>query len=227
MSTDQWSYWALGLPHIITGVLALGAGAVALSATKGGRVHRKSGMLFVYMMLVMSAAGAIMAYCKPVVISVIAGTLTFYLVVTSVLTVRPVARHARLISIVAMLVAFVVGGFGIMYGVAALNSGKGSLHGYPAAAYLIFGAVALIGAALDLRLLLVGAVQGHHRLARHLWRMCFAMYIATSAFFLGQAKLLPEPWRNMMVLSIPVIVVFGAMVFWLLRVLFSKRYRRT
>jgi len=41
--------------HIIAGLLAIGAGAVALHALKGGRLHRQSGMIFVYAMLVMSA----------------------------------------------------------------------------------------------------------------------------------------------------------------------------
>lgn len=227
MDFDSWMFWTLRAPHVIGGLLALGAGAVALATLKGGKLHRKSGMIFVYTMLVMAAAGGLLAWLKPVMISVIAGALAFYLVLTSLLTVRPVAHHARAIAITAMLMALVTGIFGIKFGFDAMNGVKGTLHGFPAAPYFIFGAVALIAAALDARLMFAGSIHGHHRLLRHLWRMCFAMYMATSAFFLGQAKLFPEPLRNFALLSIPVIVVVVVAVFWVLRVALSKRYRRT
>ena len=227
MEFDSWMFWTLRAPHVIGGLLALGAGTVALSALKGGKLHRRSGMIFVYTMLVMAAAGGLLAWFKPVMISVIAGALTFYLVLTSLLTVRPAAHHARAIAIGAMLMALVTGVFGVKFGFDAMNSAKGTLHGYPAAPYFIFGAVALIAAALDARLIVAGGIHGPHRLLRHVWRMCFAMYMATSAFFLGQAKLFPEPLRNFALLSLPVIVVVVVTVFWVLRVALSKRYRRT
>jgi uncharacterized membrane protein len=64
--------------HILGGLTGLTSGAVALSAPKGGRLHRKSGMFFVYAMLVMSASGALMAALLPERISVMAGLLMFY-----------------------------------------------------------------------------------------------------------------------------------------------------
>jgi uncharacterized membrane protein len=39
--------------HIAAGGLALVLGAVALSVKKGGNIHRRGGLLFVYAMLVM------------------------------------------------------------------------------------------------------------------------------------------------------------------------------
>jgi uncharacterized membrane protein len=39
--------------HIGAGGLAIVLGAVALSVKKGGTIHRRSGLLFVYAMLVM------------------------------------------------------------------------------------------------------------------------------------------------------------------------------
>ena len=38
--------------HIIAGLIGLATGAVALYAAKGAKLHRKSGMIFVYTMLV-------------------------------------------------------------------------------------------------------------------------------------------------------------------------------
>ena len=48
--------------HVLAGVLSLVAGAVALVALKGSSLHRKSGSIFVYTMLVMapsSCSGAL------------------------------------------------------------------------------------------------------------------------------------------------------------------------
>ena len=42
--------------HIAAGTLALLAGLVALSAAKGGTIHRRSGAIFVLAMLTMAAA---------------------------------------------------------------------------------------------------------------------------------------------------------------------------
>jgi uncharacterized membrane protein len=42
--------------HIGAGGLAIVLGAVALSTKKGGTLHRRSGLLFVYAMLVMASA---------------------------------------------------------------------------------------------------------------------------------------------------------------------------
>jgi hypothetical protein len=62
---------------------------------------------------------------------------------------------------------------------------------------------------------LVRGVHGSRRLARHVWRMCFAMFIATASFFLGQAKVIPKPLRIMPLLWIPVLVVLAMMLYWL------------
>lgn len=47
--------------HIVAGLMALASGAVAPYAGKGSGLHRRSGTVFVYTMLVMSASGAVMA----------------------------------------------------------------------------------------------------------------------------------------------------------------------
>ena len=80
------------LLHIIGGLAGLTSGAVALSAPKGAKLHRQSGTIFVCAMLVLSASGAVMAALKPERISMIAGMLTIYLVITALLTVR---RHGQ------------------------------------------------------------------------------------------------------------------------------------
>src|SRR6185295_5559934 len=80
--------------HILGGMLALLFGYVALYATKGATLHRRSGMFFVYAMVTLSLSGALMDALKTWTISVnvVAGLMTFYFVTTALLTVRPRAQ---------------------------------------------------------------------------------------------------------------------------------------
>jgi hypothetical protein len=64
------------------------------------------------------------------------------------------------------------------------------------------------------------------RLARHLWPMCFALFIAAGSFFSIRervAEILPEPFTTAPMRALPILLVFGAMFYWLWRV----RGRRT
>lgn len=213
--------------HIIAGSIALIAGTLAMYASKGAALHRKSGRVFVYSMMLMSASGAIVAAMQPVRISVIAGALTFYLVVTGLVAANRPAFWHRHHDFAMLTLALATGVAGILFGLEATRSARGALDGFPATPHFIFGSVALIGAALDARTLFLGDVTGKHRIARHLWRMGFAMYIATSAFFLGQANLFPEVIRNIALLATPVIIVAVFTMYWLVRVLFAKRWQKT
>lgn len=87
----------------------------------------------------------------------------------------------------------------------------------------MFGVVAMLGALLDTRLAWVGDIAGKHRLARHLWRMSFALWIATASFFLGQFRWLPPPIRKMEFVVIPVLGVLLALVWFLWRALRIRR----
>ena len=205
--------------HIVAGLLALLAGAIALVATKGGPIHRKAGLVFVVSMALMAASGATLAALKPDALSVVAGLLTLYLVATAVITVRDFGARAQALGWAAVVLASAVGIAGLTLGLQTALSATGKLHGYPPAPYFIFATVALLGAGLDVRMLRGAVPEGKHRVARHLWRMCCAMFIATSSFFIGQAKVFPEPMRNLTLLSLPVLAVLLLWAYWLTRVL--------
>ena len=214
------------LIHIVAGLLALLAGAIALAAAKGSGLHRRSGRVFVGAMLAMTTTAAVIAaFLRPNVVNATAALLTLYLVCTALLTVRPDLRHARALLVGLMGVALVAGLLGCTLGLDALGSASGNVDGIPAPPLLMFGTVGLAGLVLDARLLWAGGIHGPHRLARHLWRMTFAMWIATSSFFLGQAKVFPEPLRNFALLSIPVLVVTVLLCYWLAKVLLPLRRR--
>lgn len=222
------------LIHIFAGLLAITAGAVALAVLKGGRLHRESGTIFVYAMLAMSGMGATMAAMKVLAgdgrafqsMNAVAGVLTFYLVATALMTVRRRSKGSRWIDAIAMVVAAAAGLFSIKFGFDAVNAPRGKLLGFPAAPAFIFGGVALLAALGDMRLLMGRVLQGANRIARHLWRMCLAMFIATGSFFLGQAKVFPDALRKPALLAIPVLLVLLLMLYWWARVLLTKRIPR-
>jgi hypothetical protein len=97
----------------------------------------------------------------------------------------------------------------------------------------------LLAAAGDVRMLLRGGVLGAKRIVRHLWRMCFGLFIAAGSFFLGPSN---RPLRLLsavglgqhlspalfgttlyLVLSILPLVL---LVFWVFRVWLSSTYRK-
>ncbi len=209
--------------HIVAGLLALAAGAVALWAAKGSSLHRGSGRAFVASMIVMTVSAAISAFfLRPHPFNGTAAVLTFYLVCTGMLTVtRPVAA-VRGVTMALALVAVAAAVNAGRLGFAALAAPAGHIGGIPAPPLFLFAVVGTAGALLDVRLLRAGHIAGAHRLARHLWRMTFAMWIATMSFFLGQAKVFPEPLRKMTLLAIPVLLVMGMLVYWLARVAIKK-----
>ncbi len=210
--------------HILAGVLALISGAVAMAAMKGGKLHRWSGRAFVIAMLAMASIAVLMAgVLRPDRVNLIAGSLTIYLVSTGMLTVRRPVEKARGLMTGFMLLALSGGAYALTLGFEALNNATGTVQGIPPQPLFMFAVVGLLGGLLDARLLWAGSIQGAHRLARHLWRMSFAMWIATASFFLGQAKFFPEPIRKSGLLAVPVVLVLVFLLFWLVRVLVKRR----
>ena len=83
---------------------------------------------------------------------------------------------------------------------------------------LVIGTVMLLASFGDLRAIRAGGLQGSRRLARHLWRMCFALFIATGSFFLGQMKFIPEPMRIVPLLLVLAFAPIPFLLYWMWRV---------
>jgi hypothetical protein len=208
--------------HIIAGSVGLVSGAVALWVLKGGRLHRKSGVIFVYAMMLVGLTGAGMAVINGQRINLITSTLAFYLVTSALLTVRRRTRGSDWLRAGVMLLGLGIGLLGIKFGFDGINSAAGSIGGYPPGMGFFFGGVALLSALGDLYVMLAQRLHETHRLTRHLWRMCFALFMAAGSFFLGQADVLPEPIRIMPLLAMPVLLVIVLMIHWLVRVMFTQ-----
>ena len=75
--------------HIVAAAVGLISGVVALSASKGGRLHRASGTVFAYAIFAMCATAVVGALIKGQAANVMAGSMTAYLAFTGLTTVRP------------------------------------------------------------------------------------------------------------------------------------------
>jgi hypothetical protein len=208
--------------HIVAGGLAIILGGVALSARKGAMVHRRSGLLFVYAMLTMGISGSILALRQSLTnANALGGFMSAYFVITALTTVRPVAVWTRWVNGAALLVAVGLVLVDIGLGLKALGSPRGTINGVPFFMLFFLATIMTLAAAGDVRVMWAGALRAGPRLARHLWRMCFALFIAAGSFFSIRsrvAKVLPEPFTTAPMRILPVALVFLMMFYWLWRV---------
>lgn len=211
--------------HIAAGSIALLAGAAALFTRKGSKLHRWGGLMFVAAMLSMSASAIPLATLAQEPTSVMGGALTFYLVLTSLFTIRRPFCRFDWVNTSAALAGLLIGIAFFALGFQGLSSATGTIDGLLPAPMFVFGSVALLAALGDVRLTLARTVSRSYRIARHLWRMCFALFMAVVSFFVGQAQVLPELLRNSPLPgSLPLLVVI-LMFYWLIRVRSVKGYR--
>lgn len=214
--------------HIAGGTVGMLAGAAALVFRKGSRLHRLAGHTFFVSMLAMASVGAgvspflITAGGDPRWFDALAGAFALYLVATGWTTIRRKPKTAGRFEIAALLFALLMVGAAVSMGLEAASRPTGSLAEFGAQGYYIFGGLFALAAALDLNLILRGGLSGVPRLARHLWRLCAALFIAAGAFFFGQQRVMPEFMQGSPLLAIPPFATLGLMLFWLVRVRFAK-----
>jgi hypothetical protein len=183
-------------------------------------------MLFVYAMLVMGTTASILEFLRSAAATnVVAALMSIYFVGTALTTVRPASRWTRAINIAALTVAVGLAFVSIVGGIKGVSNPGLSSGGVPfrtiGVMSFVLATVLLLAAAGDVRIMRSGAPRGGPRLARHLWRMCFALFIAAGSFFSIRsrvAKILPEPFTTGPMRALPILLLFGAMFYWLWRV---------
>ena len=224
LATAMGPIWLTLLIHVLGGSIALGSGLVAVVAAKGGRWHRTSGLVFVASMFVMTTFGAAVGFYEMKMTGV-GALLTAYLVFTGLTTVRPIAGVDRPQQIALMVVALLIAMFELTMGVVALGRPHGAINGVPGGMILFMGTVALLAAAGDWRVIRAGGIKGAPRLARHLWRMCFALFVASGSFFLGQMKFVPQPIRILPLMFALGIAPLIVLLYWMWRVRLRQSLR--
>ena len=222
---------ALRILHVVAGSLGILSGFLALYAAKGGTLHRQSGRVFVYAMITMALFGAFIAGVWRIGTfgNVPIGIFTAYLVITSLISVRPPdPTRARGLDMTLVVTVLAVALSLVTAGVVASASPTGRLSSFPPAPLFIFGALALIAFAGDVKLIRSGgtiALRGAGRVGRHLWRMSLALVIASFSFFIGQARVIPKPIRIYPLLMVPPLIAVAALFYWLWRVRIRLKMR--
>ena len=218
-ATSSGIVWLALALHFAAGLASIAAGAIALAAAKGGRLHRRSGLVFTSAMVVLGLTAAGIGAFEGRSGQVVGGLLAAYLVVSATTTVRPLPGLGRRFHLVLMVLAFATAAALLHGGVTEWLDPTVRVVGRPRVVPpLVAGTVVLLAAIGDLRAIRAGGLQGGRRLARHLWRMCFALFVATGSFFLGQMKFVPEPVRVVPLLLVLAFAPLPFLAYWMWRV---------
>ncbi len=218
IATSSGAVWLALVLHFGAGLVAIATGFLAIVTTKGGRWHRKAGTVFTVAMIATGILAAVIAVYEGKLSSVIGGIFTAYLIFTAYTTVRPLTGpHTRDWSIALMVLALALASWQFGFGVIALGR-PGMLGGVPIGMVFFLATVTLLAGIGDWRLLRAGgSILGARRLARHLWRMCFGLFIATGSFFLGQMKFIPRPLRIGPLIVLLAVAPLLVLLYWMWR----------
>jgi hypothetical protein len=209
--------------HITGGTLGVLFGFAAMFLRKGTSSHAVAGRVFVISMLTMSGCGAILAVMKSEPGNFLGGALTFCLVATAWVTARRQDWKPGAFDWSALLVTSALAAFALARGLQAALSATGPKSGDSAGPYFMLGSVALLAAVGDVRLVLRRAITPTQRLGRHLWRMCFAQFVAAASVFLARQRLFPVVFQKTGLLFILSFLPLVVMLLWMIRVRFTNR----
>jgi hypothetical protein len=196
-----------------------------------------AGRVFVASMLIMAVGAVYLAIVRHQPNNLSGGILTFYLIGTAWLTARRKDGETSRFDWVVLLIPLTLGILTWMNGIKVVRSGASSQDGVPVGMTFFMCSVMLLAAAGDVRMLVRGGVFGAKRIARHLWRMCFGLFIAAGSFFMGPSNRplrlltavglgqhLPPALFSTGLYLILTILPLILLIFWLVRVRFTNRY---
>ena len=207
--------------HIAGGAVGFLSGAVAIFLRKGSRRHALAGNVFTIAMLIMAASAVVLATMKHQTGSILGGTLTFYLIATAWMTARRREQQTGFFDWAGLVIALAVAAAMASFGIQKLLHVPGTHDGVPAAMNFFLATVVLLAALGDLRMLVRGGISGTRRIARHLWRMCFGLFIASGSIFLGRQHLFPVVVRKSGALFLLTVFPLVLLIFWLVRLQFK------
>jgi len=231
------SYSPILIVHICAGTLGLLSGTAAMSFRKGSPRHVLAGKIFVASMFTMGVLAVYLAITRHQPNNIGGGILTVYLIGTAWLTARRRDGETSRFDWVSFLFPLALGILLWMNGIKVLRSGASSQGGVPAGMMFFMGSICLLAAAGDVRMLVRGGVLGAKRIARHLWRMCFGLFIAAGSFFFGPSNrplrllstvglgkyLSPALFSTTLYLILTLLPLI-LLIFWVVRVRFTNAY---
>jgi uncharacterized membrane protein len=218
---------ALLWAHIGGGAIGILTGAVAILSRKGASVHRAAGTLFFAAMLACYLVGAGVApfLDEGQRVNTVAGVMALYLLASGWTTVRKAETRASGWHVFSLIVALGVAAAGALFMHLGARSPTGTIDGSPPQAFGIFMIAGGFAALGEANILFRGHIAGAARIARHLWRMCFSLFIASGSFFLGQMQVMPLWLQDQPVLYGLALAPLAALAFFIVRVRIGRRFK--
>lgn len=218
---------ALLFVHIGGGAIGILTGAAAILSRKGAPVHRAAGSLFFAAMLACYVVAAAVApfLVEGQRVNTVAGVMALYLLISGWMTVRRAETRAsrwHALSLVVALSIALAGGYFMHLGA---QSPTGTIDGSPPQAFGLFMIAGSFAALGEANVLIRGRIAGAARIARHLWRMCFSLFIASGSFFLGQMAVMPLWLQDHPVLYVLALAPLAALAFFIVRVRIGRRFK--
>ena len=162
--------------HVISGAIALLSGAISLVVKKGGFLHRKSGLVFVFTMLISAIVSMSVAvqpsHNSPFLLSV--GILTIYFVLGGYLALRYKKKHVNLLADKCLALAMLVIGIAMMSHPLYVD--------YLNIVMLVFGALGTVFAIKDFANFYFHEELHEHWLTLHLGKITGGYISAFTAF---------------------------------------------
>jgi hypothetical protein len=203
--------------HIGAGLIALVAGAIAVTVTKGSRAHRQAGIVFAIAMLSMGVMAGYLSVTMSDRSNLPGALFTCYLVATGWGAMRRRQRAIGAFEIWALLAGLVLIALTIALALIGQANPDRLLDGKPAGTLLVFAAFEVFAILLDMKVIAQRRLLPTQRTARHIWRMCAALFFATGSFFLGQQKVMPDSIQGSPLLVVLALAPLPLMMFWLWR----------
>ncbi len=203
---------ALLVVHIFAGTIALVVAPGAMLTFKGGRWHRRWGLMFFWATIVIAATGAVMSLLHPSFFLLMVAVFSFYLVFSGygVLHRKKPGQRATSLDLVVTLAMILCGIGFIGYGVYRLQSS--SFGVVP----IIFGGIALLLTGGDMVQFRRSPTEDRWWWFTHMRNMLAAYIAVVSAFSVVNLTFLPPVTRWLW----PTVVGTTGILLW------TRHYRR-
>lgn len=179
---EQFTVDALRWIHIITGVFALLSGPVAMFNQDGGKLHRQSGKIYLWSMVVIFTTSIILSLYRGNLFLFLIGIFSMYLVITGYRSLALKMLHrgqkAGTTDWIILVISGIAGIALCLFG-AYLWANRGNNFGLVP---IVFGAIMLSGVRQDYRRFTVPPTEKNHWLLKHITGM-MGGYIATITAF--------------------------------------------
>ncbi|MEZ5997641.1 MAG: hypothetical protein R3B98_02985 [Hyphomonas sp.] len=213
---------ALLWSHIGGGAVGIASGAVTLATRKGSSAHRAAGKVFFWAML---AAYVIAACVSPFIDTgqrpnFIAAVMALYLLLSGWQAGHVRRAGEGWTAWAGLAAAALILAMGLLFMRMGAMSPTGTVDGAPPQAFIVFTAAGAFALAGEIHAIARKGLTGAARIVRHLWRMCFSLFIASGSFFLGQQRVMPEAWRGSVWLTLAALMPLILLAYWLVRIRF-------